>query len=107
MSEAACLAMEQSGIPKTSGRVSVDVAVRVAVPKSYSKRERVTALLGGSYPHTDLDNHYKVVDALNNVVWTDDRQIVTLSATKAWVDGPEGEGLSITVRYLDPVAPVT
>jgi len=101
VSEAGVEALQRHGAARTAGRVAVIVTAAVAIPKSYTKRQRVDALLGYSYPSGDLDNYAKVMDGLNNVIWEDDRQIVQMGATKRWAGEEEEEGLTIEVHYLD------
>lgn len=81
---------------KFTGPVSVDIVARFAVPASWSKRERADALLGNKLPTVapDADNLLKVLDALNDVVWHDDRQIIEATIRKTYGAEP---GLVITV----------
>jgi len=62
--------------------VRVTIFVYKTVPKSYSKEKRVLASLGWIIPSGgDLDNYVKAVtDALNGVVYHDDKQIGELHA---------------------------
>lgn len=40
------------------------------------------------YPKPDVDNYIKaVLDLCNDIVWVDDAQILTVTATKAWSKG--------------------
>ena len=72
------------------GPVSVDVLARFAVPVSWSKRQRADALLGHTLPTVkpDADNLLKVLDAFNEVVWRDDKQIVEATIRKSYGDRP-------------------
>lgn len=59
------------------------------------------------YPVTrpDVDNLLKgISDSLNGIVWQDDSQIVTLSASKLWA-GSRGPGLRINVVPCTPASP--
>lgn len=63
-----------------------------AVPKSWSKRNRETALAGGLMPtgKPDIDNCLKLVcDALNGIAWQDDKQIVWVEARKRYGETAE------------------
>ena len=80
--------------------VQVEVEIAVAVPMSWSKRRRAEALAGKIRPVTkpDIDNTLKLIcDALNRVVFHDDRQIVEVVAAKHYA--PAG-GMRITVEPL-------
>jgi len=57
------------------------------IPKSYSKKERGACLNGEMFPakKPDIDNLVKgVSDALNGVVWEDDKQICRLVSVKQY-----------------------
>ena len=71
--------------------VSVYLYFRLPIPQSYSKTAR-EGCLSGFKRHTkrpDLDNLAKsVLDALNEVAWADDSQIVSLHVTKVYASAP-------------------
>jgi len=71
------------------GPLHVGVVFRFERPKSV-KREHHTI-------KPDLDNLVKCLDALNGVIWHDDAQIVSLSATKEYAMKP---GIFLTVRTI-------
>ena len=55
-----------------------------AILTFYSKRPKTTKL---QYPRKDVDNLSKaVLDALNQVIYKDDSQIVKLTASKQWAN---------------------
>ncbi len=58
------------------------------IPQSYSKKRTEACLKGLERPmKKDLDNLIKsVADGMNNIVYKDDAQIVTLHATKVYGD---------------------
>src|SRR5258708_3044060 len=66
------------------GRVPTGLPVRLtmsvffAVPQSWLKRKRAQALAGTLWPTVkpDADNSLKLCDALNGIVWVDDKQVV-------------------------------
>jgi len=73
-----------------AGPVKVRVYAEYQIPKSWPKAKREAAMAGGVY-HTgrgsDIDNTAKLMDALNGIVWNDDRQVVHIIAWKKY--GPE------------------
>lgn len=71
--------------------VQLNMDIFVPIPKSWSKIKRARALSGEEYPTTkpDADNVAKgVLDALNGVVFDDDKQVVGLSISKRYSDRP-------------------
>lgn len=86
-----------SNRPPLEGPLVVTVDAFFPIARSWTKAEKAAAL-NGSKHHTgtpDLDNIAKTLDALNGVVWADDRQIVQLTAMKRYGDHP---ALVVTVR---------
>lgn len=72
------------------------------VPVSWSKKDRRAALAGAILPASkpDADNHLKIVDALNGVVWKDDSQVCDARVIKRYSDRP---GFRVEVReFLEP-----
>lgn len=82
------------------GALSVSLRFRLSVPASYSKRLR-TAILAGEEPYFgsfDADNLAKaILDALNGVLFVDDKQVVRLFVEKL---GAEQPGVDIRVEAL-------
>ena len=81
--------------------VQVEVEIAVAVPASWSKRRRAEALAGRIKPVTkpDVDNAVKLIcDALNRVVFDDDRQVVEVVAAKHYASAG---AMRITVEPID------
>ena len=68
---------------------------------SWSRRDQEAALAGGIRPTSkpDWDNHAKVTDALNGIVWHDDSQVVDGRSIKVYSDSP---ALRIEVREFLP-----
>lgn len=64
--------------------VAVYIYINHAIPASYSKKRRADCLAGVERPKVnDIDNVCKcVLDAMNNIVYLDDKQVVSLHATK-------------------------
>tara|TARA_R100001244_G_scaffold91887_1_gene69470 strand:+ start:5 stop:388 length:384 start_codon:yes stop_codon:yes gene_type:complete len=76
------------GCPLT-GPLSIDI-------KFFARRPKKTAL---QYPKWDTDNGAKaVLDSLNTHLFSDDNQVIQLTATKAWAE-PEQDGwIEVTVE---------
>lgn len=86
----ACAAGVVTGAP-LEGPISLRVEIGVPVPASWSKRKRADALAGAVWPTAkpDLDNVLKLVgDALNGIVWRDDKQIVRAEVVRRYVEAP-------------------
>jgi crossover junction endodeoxyribonuclease RusA len=75
--------IERAGQPVIEGPVTVDVVFGFGLPKQPGTRR-------SQDPHTqrpDLDKLVRaVLDALTGVMYTDDSQVVELSARKVWVE---------------------
>lgn len=90
--------------PLYEGPLSVEVEARMPVPASWSQNKRREALAGHLHPtgKPDLDNILKTLDALNEVVWRDDKQIVWAQVVKVYSHQP-----ALWVRIMplrEPVA---
>ena len=72
------------------GSLAVSVDAHFPVPQAWSKRDRAAALIGEIRPkgRPDADNVLKCLDALNNIVWLDDAQIVDADIHKYYSDTP-------------------
>lgn len=79
------------------GPLKVCVFAAFPVPASWSKKKQAAALAGLIRPTTkpDADNLMKVLDALNQVVWRDDSQIVDGFVRKLYSETP---GLIVTIE---------
>lgn len=76
-----------AGQPPLRDPVSVSLMIHLTPPASWSQRKRAQALGGEIRPTTtpDIDNTIKsIFDAMNGVVFGDDRQVVSLSAAKTY-----------------------
>jgi Holliday junction resolvase RusA-like endonuclease len=71
-------ALAMAGSPPITGPVGVTVSAHFGVPQSWSAKKRAAALSDNIRPTTkpDWDNLAKMLDALNGVVWVDDKQVV-------------------------------
>lgn len=86
--------------PPFSGPVFVRIKISVTPPVSWSKRKTSDALLGLIRPTTkpDFDNIAKAVcDAMNEIVYVDDKQVCDAWISKYYAATPE---VSVTVEAL-------
>ena len=73
------------------GSVHVEVEVVVKQPKK-TKLE---------YPKADIDNYLKAIfDCLNGKLWIDDKQVILVTATKAWNEPNEEGYFLIRIREI-------
>jgi Holliday junction resolvase RusA-like endonuclease len=82
------------------GPVSVRVEAHFPVPSSWSKKRQCLAYDGGILPTVkpDADNIMKTVcDAMNGIVFDDDKQAVRADVVKAYAEKP---GVSVCVYDL-------
>ena len=71
--------------------VTVAIYIRVGIPKSFSKQKRKDALANIERPtkKPDIDNIAKCfLDAMNGIVYLDDKQVVSLHITKKYAETP-------------------
>jgi Holliday junction resolvase RusA-like endonuclease len=100
----ACLrheaALAMAGRPPLAGAVRVAVAAYFGVPQSWPQKKRAAALAGSLRPTTkpDWENVAKMLDALNGVVWIDDKQVVSGLIEKHYSDRPR---LVVTVATAE------
>lgn len=69
------------------GAVSIEIALFVTPPASWSQKKQRAALAGEIYPTTkpDWDNCGKgICDAINEIVFKDDKQVVDARVTKRY-----------------------
>ena len=92
---------EMKGKPLMEGPLCMEVLVNRCIPASWSKKKHTSALQNKLWPTSrpDIDNYVKcVLDALQQVVWLDDRQVVNIYASKRYSVQPS---LMVTVRTID------
>ena len=97
-------AQEMKGAAPETGAIDLRIIITVDVPKSFNKAKKAAALLGLLRPTVkpDVDNAVKLIgDALNGVVYVDDKQIVELTVRKNY--GPVAY-TRVTVLSIDGVA---
>lgn len=99
MAHAAQIAMD--GRSPLDGPLALDIVMRFPVPASKAKKWKADALAGRIRPTVkpDWDNGGKLTDALNLLVWVDDKQIVDARVQKFYSDRP---GMWITVKPIEP-----
>ncbi len=76
-------------MPPMEGPIKAVLVFSLPIPASWSNRKTVAARLGEIRPLVapDVDNLSKaILDGCNGVVFVDDRQVVTLLATKRYAD---------------------
>lgn len=74
--------------------IAVAIYIRVGIPASFSKQKRKDALAGIIRPtkKPDLDNIAKCfLDAMNDIIYLDDKQVVSLHVTKVYAETPAVE----------------
>lgn len=90
-----------AGRPPDKGPIRLFLDIRVPVPQSWSKKKQRLALAGAVWPTTkpDVDNVEKAIaDALNQVVWVDDKQVCDVVKRKRYHLTP---GIEVTVARLE------
>lgn len=82
-----------NGALPLEGPLTIRIDAFVPVPKSWPKKKTASALSGELRPtgKPDGDNLAKMIDALNEVVWRDDSQIVDWTIRKFYSDRPRLE----------------
>ena len=86
-----------AGRTPIEGPLQVDVLACMPIPVSWSKGKRANAITGTVKPTSrpDCDNLVKMLDAFNEVVWRDDKQVVSCRVEKIYSEKPR---LRIEVR---------
>lgn len=87
--------------PMTGGMV-LEVDAIFPIPPSWPKKKQAMALSNEIHPtcKPDADNCVKsLCDAMNNIVWLDDAQVVRLSMTKRYGDTPQ---VRVLVAAMEP-----
>lgn len=67
--------------------VNVSIWIKCQIPQSWSKKKSAAALSGDLMPtgKPDLDNVAKaILDAMNGIVFVDDKQVVHLTVSKSY-----------------------
>lgn len=98
-------AQAMGGKPPFQGPLSVSLQLRLALPKSMSKRQRARILAGEEpyFGNLDADNGAKaLLDAMNSVVFLDDRQVTRLWVVKVPHEKP---GVDVRIEALAEPTP--
>jgi Holliday junction resolvase RusA-like endonuclease len=85
------------------GAVSVEIKLHVMIPESWSKKKQQAAISHHVLPTSkpDADNVIKgIFDALNGIVWRDDKQVVDLTVVKRYALTAQAEVKVRSVEYL-------
>lgn len=84
--EIAAMAIPQLSMKQpTSEALALKMVFVMPIPASWSKKKRWDALEKAHTSKPDLDNLIKgCTDALNGVIWQDDKQIIAVDATKVY-----------------------
>jgi Holliday junction resolvase RusA-like endonuclease len=72
-----------------AGATNVDISLFVTPPASWSLKKQRAALAGEIFPTSkpDMDNVVKgIFDAMNDIVWRDDKQVVDLVVRKRYAE---------------------
>lgn len=91
----------EHGSPMLEGAIMIRLDLYFGIPKSRSKaaRERMQQGLERPCKRPDIDNCMKAVcDALNDIAYKDDSQIVAAVIQKFWSDEPRSV---VTIEELD------
>lgn len=92
-------AMASAAMQPTPDAVRVELAMDRAMPKGWSKAKQLQMRGEPVTVGNDIDNTTKaVLDALNGVVWEDDRQVSDLAVSRRWADE---HGFCIRVSLAD------
>lgn len=84
-SEATAMMIEERLAP-LEGAIFATMVFGFACPKSASKKKRDELLAGHHTSRPDLDNLTKTIDAFNGVIWKDDSQIMSITASKCYAE---------------------
>lgn len=83
--EATAVMIEQQLAP-LEGAIFASMIFGFACPKSASKKQRDKLLNGHHTSRPDLDNLMKTIDAFNGIIWKDDSQIMSMTASKCYAE---------------------
>ena len=86
-------AMMRAGLVPTYDAVRLHIVAYFPVPQSYSKKKRGECISGVIKPmmKPDIDNVIKAaLDAMNDVVYDDDKQVFELVVSKRYTESCEG-----------------
>jgi Holliday junction resolvase RusA-like endonuclease len=91
-----------------NAKVAIGITFRFRRPDSHFRGRNRNLVILPRYLEArvtggDVDNHVKyVLDALNGVLYDDDRQVVMISACKVWAEDPNSAGsTTVAVRNIE------
>ena len=88
---------QQGYLKALEGPIWVNLDIRYPIPKSWSKKRKITANYKVSRP--DIDNIAKFYfDVLNQIAYKDDSQVVSISSQKRYSDEP---GIEINLFQME------
>ncbi len=93
-------AMNKAKAKIIEGPVHLSMVITHPIPKAWSKKKRHQAIEGNILPTVkpDIDNVEKLVsDALNGIVWVDDKQVCMVDKVKIYGEIPQ---IGITIAEL-------
>ena len=95
-------AMEKAGAQTTDKPVRATINAYFEIPKSYTKK-KVQAIINGEIKPAkpDLDNIIKCIDGCNKIIFKDDVQVYSITATKSYITNLEKYGVSFTFEWAD------
>ena len=95
-------AMEKAGATVTDKPVKATIHAYFEIPKSYTKK-KVQAIINGEIKPAkpDLDNIIKCIDGCNKIIFKDDVQIYSITATKSYITNLEKYGVSFIFEWED------
>ena len=95
-------AMEKAGATVTDKPVRAIINAYFEIPKSYTKK-KVQAIINGEIKPAkpDLDNIIKCIDGCNKVIFKDDVQIYSITATKSYITNLEKYGVYCCFEWED------
>jgi Holliday junction resolvase RusA-like endonuclease len=85
-----CAVNAMDGRPPIKGPVCLTVVSYFPIAPSWSKKKQTKAANGLIFPtvRPDVDNIVKMTDALNGIVWDDDRQVISCEVFKRFSRSP-------------------
>lgn len=96
-------AMKKVGITATDKPVKATINAFFEIPKSYTKK-KVQAIINGKekpLKKPDLDNIIKCVDGCNKIIFKDDVQIYSITATKSYITNLQCYGVHFIFEWDD------
>lgn len=89
--------------------IAIEITAQFGVPVSYTKKRKESIKQGSELPvkKPDADNIAKIIcDALNELAYYDDTQIVVMDVKKVYVQENQKEGVWVTLRDISEIEAV-